>query len=59
MPIPRFAAAAAFLLTFGTAAAQHGGTDPFGKSLHGEVFNEGPRQAAYLMAGMSDAVRSA
>ena len=25
-----------------------------GHSSHGEVFNEGPRQAAYLMAGMSN-----
>ena len=28
----------------------------FGHSRHGEAFNEGPRQAAYAMAGMSDQV---
>lgn len=29
---------------------------PFGHSRHGEAFDEGPRQAAYLMTGMSDQV---
>jgi hypothetical protein len=30
--------------------------DPFGHSRHGEAFDEGPRQAAYLMEGMSEQV---
>ncbi|MCA8976905.1 MAG: redoxin domain-containing protein [Planctomycetes bacterium] len=30
--------------------------DPFGHSRHGSEFDEGPRQAAYLMPGMSAAV---
>ena len=30
--------------------------DPFGHSRHGGEFDEGPRQAAYLMAGISDQV---
>ena len=50
------AAASALLFSVGVAAAQHAGPGPFGKSLHGEAFNEGPRQAAYLMSGMSDQV---
>lgn len=33
--------------------AQDRSGDPFGHSLHGAIFDEGPRQAAYLMAGMS------
>jgi peroxiredoxin len=30
---------------------------PAGHSLHGEAFNEGPRQRAYLIPGMGDVVR--
>jgi len=33
--------------------------DPFGHSRHGEAFDEGPRQAAYLMEGMSPQVHLA
>ena len=34
------------------SGAQEEGKDPtFGHSYHGEVFNEGPRQAAYRMGG--------
>ena len=31
-------------------------TTKAGHSLHGEAFNEGPRQAAYLMDGMPKAI---
>ncbi|MFM1872843.1 MAG: hypothetical protein RL398_2265, partial [Planctomycetota bacterium] len=37
-------------------AAQHEPPDTFGHSRHGAAFNEGPRQAAYLMPGMSPQV---
>ncbi len=43
-----------------TTAAAEASTDddeaaiPAGHSYHGEAFDEGPRQAAYLMAGMGD-----
>jgi peroxiredoxin/tetratricopeptide (TPR) repeat protein len=36
--------------------AQHAPDDPFGHSRHGTAFDEGPRQAAYRMAGMSNQV---
>ncbi|MCA8965028.1 MAG: redoxin domain-containing protein [Planctomycetes bacterium] len=36
--------------------AQHEAPDTFGHSRHGEAFDEGPRQAAYLMDGISDQV---
>ncbi len=37
-------------------AAQHEPPDPFGHSRHGSAFDEGPRQAAYRMPGMSTQV---
>ena len=43
--------------SFGAALrAQHEPPDTFGHSRHGGAFDEGPRQAAYAMAGMSDQV---
>lgn len=36
--------------------AQHEGSPTYGRSQHGAAFDEGPRQAAYLMAGMSKEV---
>lgn len=36
--------------------AQEPGGEPHGKSRHGSEFDEGPRTAAYRMAGMSDQV---
>lgn len=38
------------------ALAQDRSSEPFGHSRHGAIFDEGPRQAAYPMAGMSSAV---
>lgn len=35
---------------------QHEQPNPFGHSRHGDAFDEGPRQAAYLMEGMSPQV---
>lgn len=38
-------------------AGQEPAADPFGHSRHGGEFDEGPRRAAYAMAGMSPQVR--
>lgn len=43
-------------LVLGSALAQHEPADTHGRSRHGAAFDEGPRQAAYLMPGMSDQV---
>lgn len=40
------------LSTFGAASTNDPGA--FGHSMHGEAFDEGPRQAAYLMPGMPE-----
>ncbi len=40
-------------LMLGAVAAQHTPTETHGRSRHGAAFDEGPRQAAYLMQGMS------
>lgn len=44
------------LLFASTLFAQHEPPDPLGHSRHGAAFDEGPRQAAYRMAGMSPQV---
>lgn len=42
----------ALLLVTGCALSNHAAEDaPAGHSMHGDAFNEGPRQAAYLMGG--------
>lgn len=43
-------------LVLGSPLAQHEPADTHGRSRHGAAFDEGPRQAAYLMPGMSDQV---
>ena len=49
-----FASAALFAVSFQGALLADGDDEknPAGHSVHGEAFNEGPRQSAYLMAGM-------
>lgn len=44
------------LLAAAGLSAQNDAPDTFGHSRHGAAFDEGPRQAAYLMRGMSDQV---
>lgn len=61
---PRLSVIAVFGITFWLVAAliasaappdlQPPEDRPAGHSLHGEAFNEGPRQSAYLMAGVGD-----
>jgi peroxiredoxin len=47
-------AVSTFLMLASRSAATHGEEPlPAGHSYHGEAFNEGPRQAAYLMPGMA------
>ncbi len=46
----------ASLLLAVTVASAQDGEKPAGHSLHGEAFNEGPRQRAYLMEGMGKIV---
>lgn len=43
----------ALLAAASPSLAQHDANSTFGKSLHGAAYDEGPRQAAYLMQGMS------
>ena len=49
LSLPLLAAGLAFALT---ARADH--DTPAGQSLHGEAYNEGPRQQAHLMSGMGN-----
>lgn len=49
LPLPLLAAGLAFALA---ARADH--DTPAGQSLHGEAYNEGPRQQAHLMPGMGN-----
>jgi peroxiredoxin len=45
--------ALAILAAAAALPAQTADDNPYGHSRHGEAFDDGPRQAAYLMAGMS------
>ncbi|MCC6669430.1 MAG: redoxin domain-containing protein [Planctomycetes bacterium] len=54
MPFPRLLPV--LLLAAALPAQRQTPADTHGRSRHGEEFNEGPRQAAYLMAGMSEQV---
>ena len=54
--LPMRQLALAFLVSIPALAAQAPTDNPYGHSRHGESFDDGPRQAAYLMAGMSDQV---
>lgn len=45
------------LLLLATVLVAQDDPEPYGHSRHGAEFDEGPRQAAYLMPGMGDQVR--
>lgn len=54
-PMQFFMSLCALVLALGYAIAQENASDVLaGHSFHGEAFNEGPRQAAYLMDGMGN-----
>jgi peroxiredoxin len=55
LTVPVFAVAVtAFWFSAFTRGAEPVPAGAFGHSVHGEAFDEGPRQAAYLMEGMPD-----